>query len=150
MINTLMTGIATFVLLGIGIDPNLVLSSSTPKCVTSIDVSSSVTSGGRITVTVTPDRGSACTSSTCNFTAASTTQSVSLTYDTNSDQFDYLDATGTSSAPQVGEPSTTIAPTGSGASVDFGVIAAYYNGTENKLAWEPDPVIIVTTGACNG
>ncbi|MEM9461728.1 MAG: hypothetical protein AAGF11_46625 [Myxococcota bacterium] len=77
------------------------------------------------------------------------TQSVSLTYDANNGQFDYLDAAGTSSAPRVGEPSTMIVPTSSGAAVEFGVIAAYYDGTENKLAWKPDPKITVTTGACN-
>lgn len=146
MINMLLNGFATLLLAGLGFDPSLVVQ-STPTCVTSLAVSSTVTSSGAVTVTVAPTPRSIgdCTGRTCNFTARTSTP-VPVSYDENNDQFEYLDAV---SGPQVGEPTTSITPTTGGASVDFGVMAAYVEQGVDKLAWKPDPKITVTKGSCN-
>lgn len=147
MIHTILNGFATLLLSGLGLDPSLVVMGSTPTCVTALAVSSSVTSGGVITVTVTPTPSSigTCTRTTCNYTARNST-AIPVSYNVNGDQFDYLDAV---SGPQVAAPATSITPTTGGASIDFGVMAAYTSGGTNLLSWKPDPKITVTVGSCN-
>jgi hypothetical protein len=108
-------------------------------CVTRLGVTSAV-SGNTITTTVTPDQGSACTSSACTFKASASTR-VSVTYDTNGGQFAYLDA-----VEGVLTTVPSITPSVDGTSIDFAVAAA----SGNDVVFLQDPKITVKTGTCTG
>ena len=108
-------------------------------CISTLTVDASI-SGDTITTTVTPNVGDACTSSICSFKAASGSR-VSVSYDTNGGQYQYLDAVN-------GKLVTinTIVPTSSGTSIDFAVAAA----SGNTVLFLQDPKITVKTGTCTG
>lgn len=145
MMTPMLHHLAMLVMAGLGLATPAPASSlaafDTPKCVTSIDVSSSFANDGSITVTVAPDHGPACTASTCAFVVSGSTTSIPIDYHHDNGRFLYLDAVDNMVMRIAGDPSLP-----SGGSIDFAV--AGWNGT--KQVFKPDPVITVTTGTCTG
>jgi hypothetical protein len=146
MLTPMLHHLATLFMAGLGLAPAPAPATSlaaydTPTCVTSLDVASSFAQDGSITVTVTPDHGSACTASNCTFVVSASTSSVPVDYHHENGRFLYLDAADSVIMRIANDPSL---PTGG--SIDFAV--AGWNGT--KQVFKPDPKITVTTGTCTG